>query len=54
MQHAFRYTGQVPSMEERKKEVDLLLERLNSSIPDTFCQGDSNPTNMIYDEEEGR
>ncbi|XP_064630295.1 ethanolamine kinase 1-like [Lineus longissimus] len=46
------YTSQVPTLEERQKEAKMLLERFNLAItPKTYCQGDANPTNLIYDEE---
>ncbi|XP_064620979.1 ethanolamine kinase 2-like [Lineus longissimus] len=46
------FTSEVPPMEERLREVRMLLERFkDDSITETFCHGDFNPTNVIYDED---
>ncbi|XP_064625328.1 ethanolamine kinase 1-like [Lineus longissimus] len=46
------YNSKVPSMEERQKEMKMLMELLRvKSIPKALCHGDCNPTNVIYDEE---
>ena len=53
-----RFNSQVPTQEERKENMNMMMEKLiNMGSPaddQVFCHNDSNPTNIIYDEENGK
>jgi thiamine kinase-like enzyme len=49
------FNSKIQPLEQRKSECSMVADKIETvDLPTTFCHMDSNPTNLIYIEEEGR